>query len=289
MDISGNIIAAIIYDTAKGIYTKLKDPLKAALVDTDLFVHKLEHVFPKQAFEKILSDQHAVEALKQGEKIIDSDKLAIQFAIFGGFYTEPETEILPMARKIVDYFTERFESRLLEDPRRAQSYILSYIKRYGQKQRSEHQTMISLLWKMLERMPPQDIDAKTPEEMITHWWEWKEDMGAALSQRELGGHGPLLSYHHPLNNPWGEFITMPPWRDEVQASIRHLKQAAENLGDPQVSHILEIQLSEVKWTAGDETILQKLKKALAPKTINQINGRLADIKKKALPTISTTA
>jgi len=151
--ISGNLVAAILYDAAKGIYRKFNDPLSKALEDTSVYFLKKKNVeFRIDKFLAILKgDVSEIEKLKSGESLIDGDEFALQFVALGDLHFEDQSEILPIAKEIVDYFIERFEFYLLTDPKTDSVVLREYIKRYSQLSHLEHSQIISNQQMMLDR------------------------------------------------------------------------------------------------------------------------------------------
>lgn len=118
--ISDSVIAAIFYTTASGLMDGFRDPLKSAIDDTCIHFAKVKSVeIDSDNLEKVIMGevaQNEINKFKDGEKFIEGEKLAIQFAIFGDFFIENEGEILETAKEIMSYFKDSFMTYLLKNP-----------------------------------------------------------------------------------------------------------------------------------------------------------------------------
>lgn len=154
LGITGNLIAAILYDAAKGIYQGFNDPFNKALKDTSIyFLQEKDIEIRIGKLRKILEGDIAAEEIERfrtGEGFIDGDKLALQFAIFGELYFEDESEILPTAREIFCYFIKRFEYYLLEDFKTGLPTLASYIEIHRKQSSGEHSRIINTLHRVQE-------------------------------------------------------------------------------------------------------------------------------------------
>ena len=154
--ITGNIIAAILYDAAKGIYRKFNDPFRKALEDTSVYFYKEKNIeFSVDSLENILEGDVAaqeIEKFKAGDGFIDDDRLALQFAIFGDLHFEDESKVLPIAKEVLNYFIERFQHYLLAEPKTGLPTLASYIKIYGESAHAEHFQIMKTLQDIEERM-----------------------------------------------------------------------------------------------------------------------------------------
>ena len=118
--ISDSFIAAIFYSAANGLLNDSRAPLKNAMSDTCAYFSKQKSIeIELSNFEKIIMGniaQDEINKFKDGEKFIDGDKLAMQFAIFGDLYLENQTKTLGVAKEIISYFKDSFVNYLLKNP-----------------------------------------------------------------------------------------------------------------------------------------------------------------------------
>jgi len=151
--IGASIIAAVLYDASKGIYRRFNKPFSRALDDTSVYFSKERGIeFKVEQLKSILEGDigtSEIECFKRGEDFIDRDKLALQFAIFGGLYFDDESQILPVAKEILDYFIEKFEHHLLANRETGLSTIANYIKILQQSHRAGHEQVITMLQTIL--------------------------------------------------------------------------------------------------------------------------------------------
>ena len=57
-----------------------------------------------------------IKEFKKGEKFIDVERLATEFAIFSDLYLEDESEILKVCNELFSYFSNSLTRELLKDP-----------------------------------------------------------------------------------------------------------------------------------------------------------------------------
>ncbi|MBC8489056.1 MAG: hypothetical protein H8D45_23795, partial [Bacteroidetes bacterium] len=118
--ISDSLIASILYATGKKLYWKFRDPLKSAIDNTIVYFSKERGMeLDRNRFEALLRGDIGEEEhnkFKSGEKFIDGQKLALQFAIFSGFYHDDENQILTISNEIFSYFKTAFTNELLRNP-----------------------------------------------------------------------------------------------------------------------------------------------------------------------------
>lgn len=131
--VSGSVIAAILYDAAKGIGQQFNDPFSRALEDTSVYFSKKRDIeFKIDRLRDILEGNDSdIEKLKSEVGFVGGDEFALQFAIFGDLHFEDQSENLPIAKEIVDYFIERFEYHVLSNPEKASLLLREYIMKYG--------------------------------------------------------------------------------------------------------------------------------------------------------------
>lgn len=149
-----NIIAAILYDAAKGIYPGFNDTLTRALHDTSVYfaTRKENSVeFKTDKLEQILRGDVAteeIEKLKKGDGFIDKEKLAEHFAFWGDLYFEEKSKILPTAKEIIDYFLKRFEEYMLKDPQSASTLLRAYIEISRKQSSREREAILYTLFEL---------------------------------------------------------------------------------------------------------------------------------------------
>ena len=118
--ISDSLIASILYATGKKLYWQFRNPLKKAIENTIVYFHQEKGIeLDERSFEELLNGDIAEKELnvfKKGERFLDGKELALQFAIFSGFYHENENEILNISYEIFDYFKASFTNELLSNP-----------------------------------------------------------------------------------------------------------------------------------------------------------------------------
>lgn len=115
--ITDSLIASILYATGSKLYWKFHNPLKKAIDKTIVYFSKERGIeLDGNRFEALLSGdigEKELNGFKAGDKFIDGQKLALQFAIFGGFYHEDENQILNIAIEVFNYFKSAFTDELL--------------------------------------------------------------------------------------------------------------------------------------------------------------------------------
>jgi Tfp pilus assembly protein PilF len=118
--IADSLIAAILYATGKKLYWKFRDPLIKAIENTSVHFSKEKGIeLDERHIKELLNKDIAVKelsAFKRGDKFIDGKELALQFAIFSGFYHEDDNQILKIAEEVFDYFKIAFTNELLKNP-----------------------------------------------------------------------------------------------------------------------------------------------------------------------------
>jgi hypothetical protein len=191
-----NIIAAILYDAGKGIYRGFNDALTKALSDASVYFATREEnpiEFRTEKLEQILRGEAAaeeIEKLKQGEGFIDKDRLAEQFVIWGELYFEEESQTLPAAKEILDYFLTRFEEYLLHDPKSASALLRAYIEISRKQSSREHETILSTLKELVEEIQQQGIQLRNDKLFETDFQQLAEKTEWALCEIEskIGEH-----------------------------------------------------------------------------------------------------
>ena len=118
--ISDSLIATILYATGNKAYWKFQNPLKNAIEKTIIYFNKEKGIeLETKSLENLFDNQVAktqLNAFKQGKKFLDGKELALQFAIFSGFYHEDESSIIDIANEIFEYFKTCFTNELLRNP-----------------------------------------------------------------------------------------------------------------------------------------------------------------------------
>lgn len=92
--------------------------------------HQQVEVESKQIEDILKGDvgKKEIEALRSGDRFIDGDKLALQFAIFSGFHIEKQSQILPVSQEIFSYFKRTFTRELLRDKQNAIANLYSLLE-----------------------------------------------------------------------------------------------------------------------------------------------------------------
>lgn len=148
LGITGNIIAAILYDAAKNTFRGFNSHFKKALNETSIYFSKEKGIeFRTEKLRKILEGdvkEAELNQLKSGACLIDRNKLALEFATYGEIYFPNEEETLPMALEILNYFLYRFEYHLLSDPTASPKVILNYVKAIQKSSQSMHESSQSM-------------------------------------------------------------------------------------------------------------------------------------------------
>ncbi len=120
MEITGSLIAAILYNLGRKKWIKFNDPVYTAIDKTIQHFHKKDIEIEIGPFTALLEGnigQGEIERFRKGEGFIDGDELARQFAILGDFYLGDEKTALKVAKEVFSYFNNALISELLKDPR----------------------------------------------------------------------------------------------------------------------------------------------------------------------------
>ncbi len=147
--IDDSLIAAILYATGKNIWTKLNEPLANSIDRTITYFSKEKGIeISRDKFAALLGGrigQEEVNSFREGEKFIDGDKLALQFAIFGDLYFEDESKTLENANAILSYFKSVLTDELLRDPRSSMQTLSSIQSIFGKISQEEHKRIMKAI------------------------------------------------------------------------------------------------------------------------------------------------
>jgi hypothetical protein len=149
--VSGNLLAAILYDAGRGRYCGFNSMLEKALDDTNIHFQEKGIEFRTAELREILSGHVAereLERFKQGDRFINGDELAKEFASLGDLYFQDESLALTKAREILQFFLERFEGYQLADAKTNAPVLLSYLKILSRAASEEHKQMSASLWRI---------------------------------------------------------------------------------------------------------------------------------------------
>ncbi|MBU3916517.1 hypothetical protein KKA14_13365 [bacterium] len=117
--IGTGVVANIILLIAQGGLKQLKNPVIQSLDETATHFSKNKGIeFEVKDLKEIISGRNPkkLKELNQGKKIIDVDKFALKFAIFGNLSFPDESKTLSVAHDILQDFNQRFLNKLLAAP-----------------------------------------------------------------------------------------------------------------------------------------------------------------------------
>jgi len=119
--IADSLIAAILYSAGRKIWTGFNDPIYNAIDETVMYFYEHRDIeISREGIESVLEGsigEEEVNRFKVGEKFIDGDRLALEFARLGDFYLEDDSETLEIASEVFSYFKSALTSELLRDPK----------------------------------------------------------------------------------------------------------------------------------------------------------------------------
>ena len=148
--IPDSLIAAILYAAGRKLWIKLNDPVANAIDKTITYFSQKENGFEikREHFAAILEGtigEEEIEKFRSGEKFIDGDKLALQFAIFGEFYLEDESKTLEIATEVFSYFKHALINELLKDPKSSFETLYSIQSIFHIISQQERQTILNAI------------------------------------------------------------------------------------------------------------------------------------------------
>jgi hypothetical protein len=146
--VSQSLLAAILYDAGLGRFSGYNKMLENALDDTNLHFQQKGIEFRKDELRRILRGdlaQRELARFQHGDRFIDGDELAKEFARLGDLYFEDESRGLSVAKEILKYFVQQFEKYQLADAKTNVPVLLSYLKILSNAASLEHRQMMGSL------------------------------------------------------------------------------------------------------------------------------------------------
>jgi len=191
--IESSLIAAILYSAARKIGEKFNDPCANAIDDTIKYFEKEKRiVIIREHLAAMLEEgigRAEINQLREGEKFIDVEKLATEFAIFSDLYLEDESEILGVCNELFSYFSNSLTRELLKDPESWKQTLLNMQSISLNISQEEHKEMLEEIKKLSsQEQPPKQfpfepsLHNQTPPEVnfvgrkdmldtITQWYK----------------------------------------------------------------------------------------------------------------------
>jgi hypothetical protein len=146
--VSQSLLAAILYDAGLGRFSGYNRMLENALDDTNLHFQQKGIEFRKDELRRILRGdlaQRELARFQHGDRFIDGDELAKEFARLGDLYFEDESRALSVAKEVLQYFVQQFEKYQLADAKTNVPVLLSYLKILSNAASLEHRQMMGSL------------------------------------------------------------------------------------------------------------------------------------------------
>ena len=115
-----SLIASILYAAGGKFTRKFHNPLMNAVENTVVYFSKERGIeLDQRKLESLMQGELGegeINAFKSGERFLDGEKLARQFADLGGLYLEDESQIQDISNEIFSYFKSAFTNELLRNP-----------------------------------------------------------------------------------------------------------------------------------------------------------------------------
>ena len=160
--IESSLIAAILYSAAREIGAKFNDPCANAIDDTIKYFEKEKRVvIIREHLAAMLEEgigRAEINELRVGEKFIDVERLAKEFAIFSDLYLEDESEILGVCNELFSYFSNSLTRELLKDPESWKQTLLNMQSISLNISQEEHKEILEEIKKRsLQEQPPKQF------------------------------------------------------------------------------------------------------------------------------------
>jgi tetratricopeptide (TPR) repeat protein len=146
--IAGNLLASMIYDAALGRYRGFNTAIyEAALATAGHFSKEGKIEFEATSLLAIIEGKSAsdIERFRDGDRFIDGDQLAIEFAQVTDIYVEDEAERLPVAKEILSFFIRKLEHILIKSPDTGLAMVMSYIRAIRERSAIDHMEVMDNL------------------------------------------------------------------------------------------------------------------------------------------------
>ncbi len=160
--IADSLIAALLYSAARKIGEKFNDPCANAIDDTVTYFEKQKRiVIIKEHLEAMLEEgigKAEINGFREGEKFINIEKLALEFAIFSDLYLDDESKILGVCNELFSYFSSSLTRELLKDPESWKQTLLNMQSISLNISQEEHKEILEEVKKIsLQEQPPKQF------------------------------------------------------------------------------------------------------------------------------------